>query len=1042
MDVEEDILRYDINFETENLNLTNIVNVPTVLTSNGKIQGVGLTPENLDAELDIAIDNSKYKNLVIDSLRFETLARSEIIEFVLDGNINYSNTYLAGIIDFTLPKAPEYEIAGNLDNLNLAILLEQPDMFTDLNFKLNAIGKDLDIDNMTGELTIDLEPSFFRDEKIDSTSVSLKLEREGNFRKILLNSELVDLTMDGEFSLSQAIDLVSYESSTISKIVTEKFEGFNPLADEEIYDIETDYLDISSIVDSNIVIDYNFEFNDFKLIAAILGDDKLDVAGTGSGQIKNNTDNFSISTNIVLDYFVKRRDDDVFYLSEFEFGVNFSRDNNTISFENLFGTVSATGSRMFVGSNITNISADLIFNADKLFYNLYGEMEPDVKAEAEGTFELSPDEQIFNLNTLWVDYKNVEWENDESIKIEFYSDSTHLSNLNLVNQAATLKAGGYLLDNGDQDITFEITKLPGKIVDKYFLNTSQGNLESEINLTSNISGDLENPVIDLDIDVSDVTVSGINFGNLLCDINYINSRLNTNLNFINSEFDLQNPLLKIEGFFPVYLGIKTVENRIAEEDSLSIKIKSTNFNISTFGNLLPFIINQSGSFNADLIIDGTINELNYYGNLYLPEATFTASDNNLDYLMNIAVDFSGNKGTITNFDISNRGGTNYGGTLYGRGNFILDGLNLEEFELDLNGEIAILSNRSKGVSPSLYGDLVIASGSDWKITQTKDQLKLKADVLIKDADIKFIPPKTSYTRSDRNFVYKILVDSSKLDEEEIKFDRLVSQDRVRRVFTSSNNNELNFNYNVGVNIVDEAKLSFIFAKTVNQGLVAITSGKMNFESKDGRSSAQGAFSLLEGSKLEFFKTLDAEGTLRFESDLTNPYMDIVATYTGEYDENPLNEEVEEVAVKIKLVGPVDEIASNLTEESGNISVYRNRRNIENNIPDQQLDAADAIVFLILNKFKKDLTGASKLSVASEVASTATSLVGPVLTNFINSEIGDIVNDIQLSRTGLYTRFKVSGRYQKFRYSIGGTDQVFKIFKMPTLKLNIYLHQIF
>jgi hypothetical protein len=544
IDVEEDILRYDINFATENLNLTNIVDVPTILTSNGKIQGVGLTPENLDAELNIAIDNSKYKNLVIDSLRFETLARSEIIEFVLDGNINYSNTYLAGIIDFTLPTAPEYEIAGNLDNLNLAILLEQPDMFTDLNFKLNAIGKDLDIDNMTGELTIDLEPSFFRDEKIDSTSVSLKLEREGNFRKILLNSELVDLTMDGEFSLSQAIDLVSYESSTISKIVTEKFEGFNPLADEEIYDIETDYLDIPSIVDSNIVIDYNFEFNDFKLIAAILGDDKLDVAGTGSGQIKNNSDNFSISTNIVLDYFVKRRDDDVFYLSEFEFGVNFSRDNNTISFENLFGTVSATGSRMFVGSNITNISADLIFNADKLFYNLYGEMEPDVKAEAEGTFELSPDEQIFNLNTLWVDYKNVEWENDESIKIEFYSDSTHLSNLNLVNQAATLKAGGYLLDNGDQDITFEITKLPGKIVDKYFLNTSQGNLESEINLTSNISGDLENPVIDLDIDVSDVTVSGINFGNLLCDINYINSRLNTNLNFINSEFDLQNPLIK------------------------------------------------------------------------------------------------------------------------------------------------------------------------------------------------------------------------------------------------------------------------------------------------------------------------------------------------------------------------------------------------------------------------------------------------------------------------------------------------------------------
>ncbi len=164
MDVEEDILRYDINFETSNLDLTNIVAAPTILTSKGRVQGVGLSPEELDAELDIAIKKSSYDNLIIDSLRFETIARSEIIEFSLDGNVNYSNTSLSGIVDFTNSEEPEYEINGNLDNFNLAMLMEDPDLFTDLNFKLKAEGKDLDLDNMTGEFIVDLEPSYFRDQ--------------------------------------------------------------------------------------------------------------------------------------------------------------------------------------------------------------------------------------------------------------------------------------------------------------------------------------------------------------------------------------------------------------------------------------------------------------------------------------------------------------------------------------------------------------------------------------------------------------------------------------------------------------------------------------------------------------------------------------------------------------------------------------------------------------------------------------------------------------------------------------------------------------
>ncbi len=547
--------------------------------------------------------------------------------------------------------------------------------------------------------------------------------------------------------------------------------------------------------------------------------------------------------------------------------------------------------------------------------------------------------------------------------------------------------------------------------------------------------------MELSIDVNDVIVSGINFGNLLCDFNYINNNLIADISFINSEFDLNNPFLTLNGNVPIYLGFRDVEKRMAAEDSLSISLKSSNFNISTFGNLLPFIKNQSGNLEADVNIFGTLENLYYYGNLSLPEAKFKVNANNLDYVLRLGMDFKSQEVEISQFEITNSGGTKYKGKMNGSGSFSLAGLDLDKFNLKLNGELAVLSNNSRGTSPSLYGDLVIASDGDWTIIRNKEEASFNGKILIKDTDISFVPLKTSYTRSNREFVYNILVDSSKLDQEELKFKRLVSREAVTdAIMPSNNNSNLNFNYNVTVTIEDEAKFSFIFARAVNQGLKSIVNGKIVFENKNGQSRQQGAFTLLEGSKLEFFKALDATGTLRFESDLTNPYMDIVATYTGEYDENPddQNNEVEEVAVRIKLIGPVSDMASNLTEESGNISVYRSRRNIDNNIPDSQLDAADAIVFLIMSKFKKDLTSSNKISLANEVIGTASSFVGPILTNLISSEVGDIINNIQFSTAGQQTKFQVSGRYQNFKYTLGGTDQTFSNIASADLKVEFLI----
>ena len=108
---------------------------------------------------------------------------------------------------------------------------------------------------------------------------------------------------------------------------------------------------------------------------------------------------------------------------------------------------------------------------------------------------------------------------------------------------------------------------------------------------------------------------------------------------------------------------------------------------------------------------------------------------------------------------------------------------------------------------------------------------------------------------------------------------------------------------------------------------------------------------------------------------------------------------------MRLQGPVSELGKNLVNQPDNISVYVGSRNIENDIPDERYDASDAVSFILVNQFKADLTAQNKQDVANQTigVNTATSLLGSILTGYVNQAVGDVVNNIQLSQclSGFY-----------------------------------------
>jgi hypothetical protein len=48
------------------------------------------------------------------------------------------------------------------------------------------------------------------------------------------------------------------------------------------------------------------------------------------------------------------------------------------------------------------------------------------------------------------------------------------------------------------------------------------------------------------------------------------------------------------------------------------------------------------------------------------------------------------------------------------------------------------------------------------------------------------------------------------------------------------------------------------------------------------------------------------------------------------------------------------------------------------------------------------------------------MLGSAITSGLNAQLGNLVNNVNINKTGDLTRVNISGRYQQFRYSVGSS----------------------
>lgn len=1033
LDLQQDEMEYDISYETKKLNLFPIIKQKSNITANGLLKGKGTSVESFSTEFQTVITNSFINDYNIENLELTVSAFDRLIDFSLIGIINNTISDIKGNLDFEDQDNPGYKFEGKLGQLNLEEFIGDSLYRSDLNFDFIANGKYLDIDNMVGGINVDLDSSTVRNEYIYGDKLSIDLALKDDFRTITINSDFLDLQIFGNYKITNVIDLLTYESQTINEIISQKLQDFTLAEDSLILE-----LPVPDIAETKFDLNFTFNFKDFSLFRTLLNNKELDLAGSGKGEIINNSTTFEITTELNVDHFLTISGDEIIYVNDLDTDFHFTRDNQQQSFEGLFGSVSLSSDKIIYGSEYHDIFLDLIFNESKLYYNLSAVVNEQLNASGEGTISMTSTSQKVFVDELKIDYKNVVWNNPEQLVIDFDSSKISFDSIKLEHSNAQAIINGYIEDSGELDINLEVKNIPGMLLTYLATDVTDSEIGGDVNLFTKITGKTDSPIIDVKLNMDKMSYSDVTFGTLLLSSAYSDNLITTNAVFIDSTHLVTDPLLQLKGTIPINLSLSDVENRIPEDSEIDLKLLSRGFDFSIFGNTLPFISEQKGKIFADISVSGNLNNIITNGILKLDEGYFKLRENNLYYNASFEIEAEESLLNINNIMVQNASGSNYIGTLTGNGKVEYSEKGLEFVQIFIRGDIAALSSLSKSVSPELHGDLAIGINDEAVFSYSDERFNLQADFMLKEVDLTFTLNQTGVTRSGEGFIYEIIEDSLKIDKVEAEIENLISQFRLAAGASSRVTGSIPFDYTLMFTIENEASLIFILNKSIAQRLVVKADGDLQIRSKYGLSDAQGGFNLLDGSRLEFFKSFDATGSIRFESNLSDPYLDIRAKYIGDYvSPNGENESSKRVAVRLSLNGTLSSLSKNLALDDNRLTVFVGEKNILSEIPSPQYDASDAMSFILVGRFKNDLTSGDKINVAQQ-AGAAASFFGPVVSSFLNSAVGNIIDDVTISQTGKYTRIGISGRHNNFRYKIGGTTEAFNDMR----KANILIQYLF
>ncbi len=1021
---------YDFTINGEKLNLFPFIDQMTSLNISVSAKGNGFSPEKMKNNLSLNLLDSRIDGYGISYLNFNSHSVDGVSDVALRGKVNgakfTSHTHIG-----LLSPSREYNFSSKIENLDLSKITSDSTLTSNLNFNVNFSSEALEKNNLEGEINVRFDSSVFRGtEALSNTHWQMNFWGDTTQRNFDLESELFDASIEGNFNYHELPILINKQGGRIADLFINEIQ--KQFYSDNIPD-STNNIELASNL-PDLKLKYDFLIKKSDLAEKILNLKKLQLNGYFKGSIENNKNRFSFINNTFLEHFVLLDNSHLYFTNNFQFETKIQNLNSENNLKNLVLFAKVNADDFYGEKEITNPKFLLNLQDNNLDFDFSATLDTNYSFGSKGKVTITDSSDIFNFSDLAFTGNGEDWKNKSPFGFTASKGVIKIDDFNLSSDSAQININGLYNENGGNKISFNAENISLSKVINSISGNNQNEFEGRVNLHGKIFGEVSAPKIKGNITCSDFTFRKKNFGDLKFEENYSGATSLLSLILVDKK---GTERLSLKGAVPLpFFGEKNVPGK-----NVSLNFKANNFDLSAFAKFVPSLANQSGSLNSEISITGELKNPILNGFAKIGRGKFNVISTGMTY--NLGADFriKDNLISINKMFIGTSGKSGFNGKLNFSGSFLLDHYKFKEFSVSAMGELPLLDDKSKYSSPNLYGNLLIGTKGKLKLEYRNDRAFLTGNLVIKQGNITIANENSASSVDLSNIDYVYLVDSTKINQTELLLKDFLSKKLSEKEMKSISGENL-FDYDLNLSIENRASLTFIFSKTVNQKLYVITNGSLLISNVEGNQAVQGTFNLLPGSRLEFFRTFDATGFVRFEGDLSNPYFNIEAVYEGNYATSSAGSgDVEKlVAVKIKLDGTLKDLAKKIATDKSNISVYVGKKNIDNNVADPQLSASDAFSFILTGKFSRDLTSNERYQLSSELASAATSMLGSVTAAFLNAQVGDLINDIQVKQSDYQTKITLKGRVGGFYYSVGGSQLVLQDLSTATWRLEYFFNK--
>jgi hypothetical protein len=1035
MDLSGEEILYDYQIKTNNLNLMPVAGINTKLNLVGNLKGKGFSPENLETSIQInagasTIQGISFKEFNIDAGGSNGIIKTDVSFKSLETQGRFDTEF-----DFSDSTTTKYNFDVGLNGFNIGDFVKDSEINSNLNISLKGDGENFGQDNLNLFAVLQIDSSRLNEIELDSTVLIADVRSNVDSRVINIISDLADLTITGQYTIPEMINLITDEVSLLSSSIKEKIAQIQPPqlnnSEPEAKPIEIRNEATNILANKNMNVQYLLELKSFELISLFLGNAEIEIDGEISGKLFSSADTTFLNLETKINQMRYWDGLELYFLSDFDLALSMTNGPSLNSFEDFFAELKVNSKRIFTGSEITDLHFGLNFNKNEAQVDLrtvYNEM---TAVDLSGTFSVNDGIVEVLFKKLQLKYKDFELQNSDDVIFSYSNDNFNFDSFVLYNDGGKLDLKGQLSFTGQEDLALKLSNLNLKILSADILQLPPEKVfNGELNLDFAMTGTAENPIINLSYYIDSIKVQNYYLGSLESSAKYSDKMLKTNFSYLERKNNQTRKSLGLEGTLPIDLSFYA-QDRFTRDREIDLTFNADNFDLRFASSFIPGVKNLVGSLNGSVNLAGYFDDIKNSGELTVDNSSFVLELSNLTYLLNAKVEFQNDKMILSNMDIKNESKIKDAGTMIVSGQIDHQNLSIQKIDLRASGSLKILDQKTKAVNPALYGDIAIKTREDIVFLSSETRTYLGMDLILKDgASITYSPTQTAFTNENDKFTY-IFTSQKDRDILEKEIDSLLILSELKKE-EQKLAGRIPFNFDLKLEVEKEAKVVFVLSREFKQNLTAYLGGKFEYSVINEIPFARGELTLLDGSKLDFIKTFQAKGNIRFIEELNNPFINVVATYESFYNPDTLRTSTNEydVQIRIKLEGTAEEITGNFLKGENNIEVYKSRRNANQFELDASKTASDAMFFVIVNKFPED----ASIQETNLAASTAASLAGSIVGAVLNEKLGDVVRSVNVQQVGTETVFSLVGKVEEFRYEIGGTSQVFQDLTRATVKI--------